>query len=107
MDVRLIVDYFAHGGLVAILEHGMEGVPYSRAWLNLDAAGRVTHTFSATKGGIGGSNIPFNALENGKVREERLTMVIAFLRSFGLDANQAEQVIYAIGIEGVKSGPQK
>lgn len=105
MDLAKFVDYLSRGGLVEILTFGMGGAPYPPVWLNLDRQGKVIHTFSAETGGIGGTNVPGETLRNGKIIESRSRVVIDFLQSFGLDARQAEQIVFAIGIEGGKPGP--
>ena len=67
MELHHIIDYLSGGGLVAILTQGMGGVPNSCAWLHYDVRGKVTHTFQESEGCIGGSNIPFFTLLNGKI----------------------------------------
>lgn len=105
MDLKQVIDYLSGGGLVAILTHGMGGVPNARAWLRRDLGGRVTHTFKETEGGIGGNNIPFFTLQHGKIAASRRSVVVAYLQSFGLNPDQADLVIRAIGIEGPLSSP--
>lgn len=90
--------YLKNGGLIAILRSNISGGrDQPRAWLRLDSLGNVTHTFIEERGQIGGKTVPSRAVYEDHVFTPKLDEVLAFLRGFGLDENQASDVISSVG----------
>lgn len=97
-DQSAVADYFKRGGLVAILQSNLSGGRNQpHVWLTFDSDGTITHTFDQDLGLIGGETVPFFALLEYSVFKPKSREVIDFLRGFGLDQAQAEEVVDAVG----------
>jgi len=93
-----ITQYFKEGGLVLILQSNLSGGRNQpTVWLCTDHSGNVTHTFIPERGIVGGARVPFYALHDEKVFTPKRGEVLTFLRSFGLNQNEAEDVLAAVG----------
>jgi hypothetical protein len=94
-----IMQYLKRSGLVAILRNNTPGGRNQpRVWLCLDSLGNPIYTFAAERGVVGGATVPYFTLyENAKVFTSKKEEVIAFLASFGLNREEAEEVIQAVG----------
>jgi hypothetical protein len=98
IDTAKAIDYLKNGGLVAILRSNTSGGrDQPKVWLRLDSLGNVTHTFIRERGQAGGESVPFLAFHEDHVFTPKRDEVLAFLRSFGLDDIQAEDVISSVG----------
>jgi hypothetical protein len=98
MDKQKITDYLIHGGLVSILRSNLAGGRNQpRVWLCLDQLGNVTHTFIPERGVVGGQFVPFSVLHEDKIFTPKRDSVLSFIQSFGLDRQEAEKVISAVG----------
>jgi hypothetical protein len=97
-DKNSVVTYLKRGGLVAILSSNLNGGPHQpRAWLTYTRRGELIHTFSPDRGVVGGATVPFFALHQGKVFAGKEGEVLTFLRSFGLNHPEAQDIIGAVG----------
>jgi hypothetical protein len=92
-----VLNYMKEGGLVAILRSNLSGGDIPRVWLTYTPRGDITHSFAADRGILGGAVVPFFALHEGKVFTGKQDEVIAFLAGFGLDRDEANEVLAAIG----------
>jgi len=94
-----IVDYLKQGGLVPILRANLGGSPTQpQVWFRLGNLGQVVHTFDPSRGVRGGWTVPFSALHGpDRIFAPKVDEVASFLRSFGLDEVQADEVIRAVG----------
>lgn len=94
-----ITRYLKKGGLVYILMNNSSGGRNQpHVWLCRNAVGNVTHSFSEKRGIIGGAAIPFWTLyHNSKIFAPKMDKVIEFLASFGLNEQEAMDVIEAVG----------
>lgn len=98
LDKQMIISYLSNGGLIAILQSNTSGGRnHPGAWLCLDTLGSVTHTFVPERGVIGGQAIPFSASHNGKIFKPRREDVEKFVQSFGLNHQEAQQVVSNLG----------
>jgi hypothetical protein len=98
IDKQQVVDYLVNGGLISILwANRMGGTHQPRAWLLLDQLGNVTHTFYPERGILGGQIPPSGAVYNGKVFTDNRDAVLSFLESFGLNHQEAEEVVSEVG----------
>jgi hypothetical protein len=98
MDKQKITDYLINGGLISILRSNLSGGKNQpRVWLSLDQLGNVTHTFIAERGVVGGKLVPVSALHEDKIFAPKLDSVLSFVQSFGLDRQEAEKVVSAVG----------
>jgi hypothetical protein len=99
IDKAKLMQYLKIAGLVGILQHGMTTEKQTpRVWLCLNQLHNVTYTFVQERGLVGGAGIPRGALhEMVKIRKAKVAEVVAFLASFGLNAEEANEVIQAVG----------
>lgn len=98
MDKAKVIDYLRHGGLLAILRSNLSGGRNApRVWLWTDPRGKVNHTFIAERGAIGGEKVPFWAIHDDRVFAPKSEEVRSFLKSFGLNDNDAAQLIESVG----------
>ncbi len=98
LDLDDVINYLKVGGLTSILRANLSGGPNQpRAWLCLDQLGQMTHTFVEERGWLGGATVPFMAVEGRRIFQPKRDEVRAFLRSFGLDQQKADEVIAAVG----------
>lgn len=95
LDHDQIIAYLKRPALYAILMNNSPGGRNQpQVWLTRNSLGDVTYTFLPERGGLGGATVPYWALDgHGKVRPEKKEEVIAFLSSFGLNREEAEDVI--------------
>lgn len=101
LDKAEIIRYLKNGGLIGILmtNPSPEGPKYPQVWLCRDQLGNVVHTFAAERGLVGGMTAPFAAFAGGDdIRAEKRDEVAAYLLSFGLTPEEAEDVIRAVGV---------
>lgn len=93
-----IMGYLRNGGLISILRSNMTGGKNQpRVWLSRDSLGNVTHTFYEERGLIGGETVPFWTVYEDSVFAPERDKVSKYLRTFGLNKSQAEDVIAGIG----------
>lgn len=98
-DRAKVIEYLKSGGLVNILRSNLGGGrEQPKVWLAFDSHGNLTHTFVAERGFIGGSTVPFFALQGNQIFEPKAQEVVAFLSGFGLAPAEAEDVIRAVGV---------
>ena len=70
-DRTEIIDYLTRGGLLQILRSNLGGGPRQpRVWLTFNPHGRLSHTFTAERGLVGGATVPFFALHEEASGEE-------------------------------------
>lgn len=98
LETQDIIHYLKAGGLVSILQSNLGGKNPPHAWLTLDSRGRVTHTFIADRGIIGGAEVPFWTLDKDRIEWHEKNAVLDFLSSFGLSETDAREVVEAIGV---------
>ncbi len=99
LTAEKIIEYLTNGGLISMLRSNISGGrSQPRVWLCLDNLGNVTHTFVPERGLVGGQLVPFWALQDDKIFEPGRKSVVAFVESFGLSHQQAEQVVSQVGI---------
>jgi hypothetical protein len=99
MDTTMVIDYLKDGGLLNILRSNLGGGrDQPKVWLAFDSHGRLTHTFIAERGLIGGSTVPFFALQENRIFEQKRRDVLQFLSSFKLTPDEAEDVIRTVGV---------
>lgn len=97
-DREAVLNYLKEGGLVAILRSNLAGGRNPpRAWLTYTQKGELAHTFMPELGVLGGETVPFFALQEDRVFSAKKDEVVGFLTSFGLERNDAEAVVAAIG----------
>jgi hypothetical protein len=93
-----IMDYLKAGGLVEILRSNLSGGrDQPKVWLSYTPRGKISHTFLAERGMIGGATVPFFALHEGSVSAGKADEVVRFLESFGLNRAEAQEILTAIG----------
>lgn len=93
-----ILDYLKGGGLLRMLHADILTQGYQPlVWITRNHHGRLTHTFHAERGMIGGVGIPRGALYEMRVYAPKRDEVVVFLAGFGLDRREADEVIRAIG----------
>ncbi len=100
-----ILRFLKNGGLIMILmtNPSPEGPKDPRVWLCRDQLGNVIFTFAAERGLIGGATVPFAAFwDSDHIRAEKRDEVAAYLLTFGLTPEEAEDVIRAVGVSPVK-----
>jgi hypothetical protein len=98
LDKQKIIDYLISGGLISILRSNLVGGRNQpRAWLCLDQLGNATHTFIPERGVIGGQLVPFSAVHDDKIFTPKRDSVLSFVESFGLNRQEAEKVLSAVG----------
>ena len=99
-----ILRYLKQGGLVEILRTNIQGGRIQnqpKVWLTHSPRGEVSYTFTSERGLIGnGAIVPFWALHEDRILPHKKSNVLAFLMSFGLTEEEAEQVIEAVGTGG-------
>jgi hypothetical protein len=89
-----IAQFLISGGLIAILVRNSP----ERVWLRRDANGNIAFTYVEDYGVVGGRPAPQFALFGESIFEPQKNSVLDFIRSFGLNRQQAEQVIDAVGV---------
>ena len=63
----------------------------------------MTHTFAAEHGQVGGDrSVPFAAFWEAAVHAQKRDEVAAYLLTFGLTPEEAEDVIRAVGVSPVR-----
>jgi hypothetical protein len=93
-----VKEYLKGGGLVTILRANLSGGKHQpRAWLLARLRGGVIHTFTQSRGLVGGKTVPFFALQEDKVFTPKEGEVIDFLKSFRLNDQEAEEVVRYVG----------
>jgi len=93
-----VLNYLKGGGLVEILRANLGGGrSQPRAWLTYTRRGELSHTYDSARGLIGGSTIPFFALQGDRVFTPKAEEVIDFLMRFGLTHAEAAEVLAAVG----------
>jgi hypothetical protein len=98
IDKERITDYLVNGGLISVLRSNLSGGRNQpRVWLCLDNLGNVTHTFIPERGIVGGELVPFCAVQDDKVFTPKRDSVLSFIESFGLNHQEAEKVVSAVG----------
>ena len=100
-----ILRFLKNGGLIMILmtNPSPDGPKYPRVWLCRDQLGNVIYTFAAERGQVGGALVPFAAFwDSAHIRAEKRDEVAAYLLTFGLTPEEAEDVIRAVGVSPVK-----
>jgi hypothetical protein len=91
-------EFLLNAGLISILRRNMlGGANQPSAWLCRDTLGNVTFTTHPDRGMIGGSRIPFFARRGERVFTPKRDEVVAFVESFGLSRDAAEEVVEAVG----------
>jgi hypothetical protein len=98
VDKHAAIEYLKNGGLISILRSNLSGgTNQPHVWLCRDSFGNITHTFVEERGVVGGLRVPFAAVYDNKVFTPMKEQVVAFLKSFTLDENNAREVIRAVG----------
>jgi hypothetical protein len=93
-----VMDYLKNGGLLEILRANLGGGrSQPRVWLTFDSHGKLTHTFDAARGLIGGAVVPFFALHGNAVFKPKAEEVVSFLGDFGLSHDDAREVMNFVG----------
>ncbi|MBI1915830.1 MAG: hypothetical protein HYS12_14015 [Planctomycetes bacterium] len=93
-----IMKFLKEGGLVALLQANLiRGENQPRAWLSYTRTGGLTHTLSRQRGVLGGAAVPYFALIEDKVYTPKLDQVLDFLASFGLNRDEAKEVVEVVG----------
>lgn len=93
-----VVNYLASGGLIDMLGRNQSGGPNPpRVWLTFNPVGQLSHTYVEEDGVRGGEAIPFFSLAGRKIFEPEKGRVLRFLKSFGLNQADAEEVIHRVG----------
>lgn len=57
----------------------------------------ILHTFAPGRGFVGGKSAPLSALHGDKIFTPKRAAVVEYLTTFGLDNQDAEEVVDAIG----------
>jgi hypothetical protein len=96
-----IINFLKNSGLVGIL---LSNPSTERedpvVWLCRGTNGQITYTFSPRRGMIGGQLVPEFALWEGhRIDARKKDEVAAFLLSFGLTPEEAQDVIGAVGVK--------
>lgn len=92
-----ITEYLKHGGLLSILRAGASAGPNQpRVWLRVDSYGNVVHTFIKELGQVGGAVVPSMSLHDGKIFKPQVDEVRGFVRTFGLSAADAAELVRSI-----------
>jgi hypothetical protein len=100
-----ILRFLKNSGLIRLLmtNPSLDGPKDPRVWLCRDQLGNVTHTFAAERGQVGGAPVPFAAFwDSAHIRTEKREEVAAYLLTFGLTPEEAEDVIRAVGVAPAK-----
>lgn len=98
-DKTAVIRYLKEGGLVEMLRSNLNGGRQQpKVWLTYTSRGNITHTFIAERGMLGGATVPFFALYQGSVFAGKREEVVEFLASFGLNRNEAQEILAAVGI---------
>lgn len=101
-EMPRFLDYLKKGGLISILRSGISGGRNQpRVWLTLDSLGNVTHTFNKERGLLGGEPVPIRAVHEDKVFTPKTDEVLSYLKSFGLNRKEAEDVLTSVGTASV------
>ena len=96
LEPERVIKFLKNGGLAYLLATG--GEDESNAWLCLDSLGGVTFTFLRELGRIGGKPVPSGAVDDLRIVAAKRDEVAELLMSFGLDRDQANAVIDAVGM---------
>ena len=98
LDRGQVIAYLARGGLLSILRSNTSGGRNQpQVWLTLDTRGNATHTFSESRGAVGGVTVPFWVLHGERIFVPKVDDVQRFLENLGLSAGDAAQVIAEVG----------
>jgi hypothetical protein len=100
-----IIRFLKNSGLIRLLRTNpsLDGPRDPHVWLCRDQPWGVTHTFAAERGQVGGALVPFAAFwDSAHIRTEKRDEVAAYLLTFGLSPEEAEDVIRAVGVAPVK-----
>jgi hypothetical protein len=100
-----ILRYLKNGGLLGVLmtNPSPEGPKYPHVYLCRDQLGNVTYTFAAERGMVGGAPVPFAAFwGTDGIHAHKGDEVAAYLLTFGLTPEEADDVIRAVGVAPVK-----
>jgi hypothetical protein len=98
LDKSSVLHYLKEGGLVTILQSNLRREQdQPRAWLSYTRAGEITHTLSGERGLVGGATVPYFALLEDKVYAAKQQQVLEFLTTFGLNRDEAKEVVQTIG----------
>jgi hypothetical protein len=98
-DNAAIVRYLKEGGLVEILRSNLRGGPEQpRVWLTYRPRGQLTHTLQEERGVVGGATVPFFALHEDRIFKGKVEQVARYLESFGLERDEVEEIIAAVGM---------
>jgi hypothetical protein len=100
-----ILRFLKNGDLMMILmtNPSPDGPRDPRVWLCRDQLGNVIYTFASERGQAGGATVPFAAFwDSDHIRAEKRDEVAAYLLTFGLTPEEAEDVIRAVGVSPVK-----
>lgn len=99
-----ILRFLKNSGLMMILmtNPSPEGPRDPRVWLCRDQLGNVIYTFAAERGQIGGATVPFAAFWDDAIHAHKRDEVAAYLLTFGLTPEEADDVIRAVGVSPVR-----
>jgi hypothetical protein len=97
-DRGKMIEYLKSGGLVSMLRSNLGGGrDQPKVWLSFDKYGNLTHTFVPERGFVGGSTVPFFALQGNQIFTPKANEVVDFLSGFGLSPAEAESVLQSVG----------
>jgi hypothetical protein len=99
-----ILDFLKNEGLLRILiSNSLIKREDLLVWLSRGPTGKITFTFSPSRGLIGGAMVPYGAYDlGGRIDAPMKDEVATFLLSFGLTPEEAEDVIRAVGTTPVR-----
>lgn len=89
-----IKQFLINGGLMSILVHNSA----EPVWLRRGPRGNVTHTFIEGYSTTGGAIPPPSALHEEKISASQRNAVIRFVKTFGLNDSDAENVVNQFGV---------
>lgn len=93
-----LVDYFANGALLNILQTNSGKNP-PVVWITPQADDTFRYGFSKEPNSVGGQPAPFNAVQAGRIFRPMERDVVSFLCAFGLSKAEAESIVQRIGVE--------
>jgi hypothetical protein len=105
-----ILRYLKKGGLVRILmtNPSPDGPKYPHVYLCRDGLGSVVYTLAPDHGMVGGAPVPFAACYGSDgVQAHKRDEVAAYLLTFGLTAEEAEDVIQVVGVYPAAKKPRR
>lgn len=88
-----VVKYLSDGGLLFML---VRNAP-SPIWLRRDSRGNITYTFLEGYSKTGGKAPPLYVLHGERIFKPKVSEVIEFIKSFGLNDEQAHKVVKSVG----------